>query len=360
LKPNGERIMRRSILFLLILWVGSIAGQSVSAQETASQTLMTPLPEHTLLNGLTIYWQQFNRCSAAALTIQISYWSDDADYETAANRLNPNSADVSVRFDEMIAFAETYGLRGVARMGGTTDMLKRLVVNGFPVLVENAYYVGDRRFQNWTSHNRVIVGYDDVDGVFYALDSVLGGGPDDLGRPFDYAEFEENWRELNHGYLVLYKPEDETRLQEVMGQQWDVVFNAEWTLARAQARLYTDDHDGFDNFNMGMALVELGEYERAIEAFAVAKEIGLPLRMLWYQFGPFEAYLGLERYDDVITRGREVLAYSPHVEEMYYYIARAYLAQGNLERAEANLEVATGRNPYYVDAMTLLDELRGE
>jgi tetratricopeptide (TPR) repeat protein len=189
---------------------------------------------------------------------------------------------------------------------------------------------------------------------------VLGGGPDKSGRPFDYAEFEEEWRQLNHNYLVLYDPVHETRLREIIGQQWDLVFNAEWTLARAQANLYNQHHDGFDNFNMGMALVQLEEYERAVRAFEVAREIGVPWRMLWYQFGPLEAYLQTGRYADAQTLAREVLAGSPNVEEMYYYIARAYLGEGNVERAEDNLELVTRRNPFYTSAIDLLNEIRGE
>lgn len=344
--------MRRYIISLLLF---SLFITPVVAQETPE-----PLPESALLAGVRLVWQDWNRCSAAALTMQLSFWRDEANYRDTVNHLNPYSSDVSVRFDEMIAYAETFGVRGVVRMGGTTDMLKRLVANGFPVLVENSHFVDSRSLRNWTSHNRVIVGYDDGAGVFYAMDSVLGGGPDKSGRPFTYTEFEELWRQLNHTYLVLYDPVHETRLREIIGQQWDPVFNAEWTLARAQANLYNQNHDGFDNFNMGTALVALGEYERAIQAYEVAEEIGLPWRMLWYQFGPLEAYLQTERYADAQTLAREVLAGSPHVEEMYYYIARAYLGQGNIERAVENLELVTRRNPHFTVAVDLLDEIRGE
>ena len=40
----------------------------------------------------------------------------------------------------------------------------------------------------------------------------------------------------------------------------------------------------------------------AASAFDEARRIGLPYRMLWYQFGPFEAYLRVGRYQDVIDR----------------------------------------------------------
>ena len=341
-----RQILVSALLFFLL--VGNIPAQSTPED----------LPDSVLLTGLTLYWQDRNRCSAAALSIQLSYWRDDIHYEDTLARLNPNSGDVSVRFDEMIAYAETFGLRGVARMGGTTDILKRLVVGGFPVLVENGYYDGEAIARNWTSHNRVVVGYDDTAGVLYVLDSVLGGGEDDLGRAFEYAEFEAVWRQMNHNYLVLYEPEDESQIQAILGQQWDTTFNAEWTLARAQANLYTANPDAFDNFNMGTALVALGEYERALQAFGVAERMGLPWRMLWYQFGPFEAYLQTGNYAEVRRRTQEVLTGNSQVEEMYYYLACAYVAEGNQEQARINLEAAIWRNPYYTAASDLLAQVQ--
>lgn len=348
------RRLLNSLLWIILFYV-------LALPHALAQEPLPDFPDHALLTGLTLVWQDWNRCSAAALTMQLSYWRDDARYQDTLNYLNPYDADVSVRFDEMIAFAETYGLGGIARMGGTTDMLKRLVAHGFPVLVENGYYVDGTGARHWTSHNRVVVGYDDPNGVFYALDSVLGGGTDRQGRAFGYAEFEEAWRQMNHTYLVLYEPRDESRLSAILGRQWDSAFNAEWTLARAQANMYLPNAgDSFDHFNMSMALVALGEFERAIQAFEIAREMGLPWRMLWYQYGPLEAHLQLGRYDDVYALAREVLAYAPDHEEMYYYIGQAYLGQGNLERAQANLEAATGRNPNFTNAETLLAAVRGQ
>ncbi len=56
---------------------------------------------------------------------------------------------------------------------------------------------------------------------------------------------------------------------------------------------------------------------------------------------------------------REVLASAPGVDEMYYYIARAYQGQGNTERAIANLEAALWRNPFMTEAQDLMDTLSG-
>ena len=340
---------------IAILFLITTLGTTINAQNSSE-----PLPSRVLLNGMDLVWQQRNRCSAAAFTMLLSYWNDDASYRNSVNRFNSNASDVSVSLDEMIAYAATYDLRAIARMGGTTDMLKRLVANGFPVLVENVYYDGARSFRNWTSHNRVVVGYDDTLQVIYALDSVLGGGANNTGRAFGYAEFEARWRPLNHNYLVIYKAEDTLRLRAIIGEHWDPLYNAEWTRDHVQSNLYAPERDVFDNFNLGIALSVLGEYQLAAQAFDVARVIGLPGRMLWYQFEPFEAYLQIGRTRDVLDLTRAIIAQEPGVEEMYYYIARAYLIEGNLEQTITNLEAAVWRNPFYTDAELLLSQVRNQ
>src|SRR5688572_4036224 len=167
------------------------------AQETTSQavTATSPLPASAHLTGLTMIWQDFNRCSAAALTIQLSYFDAfTGDYTAIIRRLNPNAEDMSVRLEEMLAAAAMYGLNGVIRRGGTVDTLKRLVAAGFPVLIENSYYDGDGGARDWMSHNRVVIGYDDATQEFIFMDSLLGDGDDGTGVRRSYEDTEERWR----------------------------------------------------------------------------------------------------------------------------------------------------------------------
>lgn len=318
------------------------------------------LPARARLDGVSMVWQDVNRCASAALTIQMSYWIEERlNYRDAISYLNPHSEDMSVRLEEMIAYAETFGLRGIERTGGTVDLLRALVANGFPVLVENAYYDGGNVMFDWMSHNRVIVAYDDDLREFYAYDPLLGNGVDNQGRPFDYDDLDERWRTLNRNYMVLYEPADEARLRAIMGDLWDPVKAAEWTLEQVRGDM-AEGRDSFDLFNEGMALVMLGRYEEAAESFDEARRVGLPWRMLWYQFELYEAYLQTGRYDEVITLTRQVVADAPGVEESYYYIARAYLGLGDTERAIRNLDAALWRNPRYAEARELRDALEAD
>ncbi|MCC6614784.1 MAG: hypothetical protein IT320_14990 [Anaerolineae bacterium] len=353
-------MMQRVRFCLIVVLSALFISNSVYAQDNTTTAMNAPLPSATRLEGILPVYQDINRCSAAALTIQLSYFTGTRPYDEVIRALNPNIEDVSVRLDEMARHAkEAYGLDSVIRYGGTLDMLKAVVAAGFPVLIENVYYDGPGNFNDWLSHNRVVMGYDDALQEIYTFDSLLGNGPDDTGRPIPYGDIDSRWRPFNRDMLVLYRPEDEAKLQQALGPQWDETYNLEWALSLSEEELAGDNADSFSLFNLGETLVMLGRNEEAADAFDRARAIGLPWRMLWYQFGPFEAYLAVGRYDDVIALAREVIAGTPGVEEVYYYAARAYEATGDLQRAEANYGVAFWRNQYYTEAADALARLRG-
>lgn len=357
------------LLVFVLLSVSSVSAQQVSTAEpapvstpvaNAENFTSAPLPATLRLTGLRPVYQQFNRCSAAALTIQLSYFGWEGTYDDAIRGLNPHAEDVAVRLEEMIDFAELQGLRAIERVGGTIDMLKVLVGNGFPVLVENIYYDGGDAYRDWMSHNRVIMGFDDDLQVLYSFDSLLGNGEDGQGRPIPYDDLDERWKPFNRDYLVLYRPEEEDLLREIMGDHWDPIYNYEWALEQSMAELGTEYADSFTLFNIGSSQVALGNYEEAADYFDQARALGLPWRMMWYQYGPFEAYYQVGRYDDVLQLARDVIASTPGVEEVYYYAGLAYEAQGDLLRAESNYQVAIQRNTNFTAAVTALAELRAE
>lgn len=347
----------RSLALCLMLMLASV--MPLNAQTEALSESMS-LPPAVRLDGLTLVYQDVNRCSAAALAIQLSYFEDTLAYSEAIRFLNPHAEDVAVRLDEMVAFARSRGLGAIERIGGTPEMLKALIANDFPVLIENSYYDGPNYYRDWMSHNRVIMGYDDAAGMFYSYDPLLGAGEDRLGRPIPYNDIETRWRPFNRDYMVVYRLEDEDRLRAVMGDHWDVVYNTEFALAQSQAEIDSGNVDSFTYFNLGSSLALLGRHEEAADAFDRARANGLPWRMFWYQYGIFEAYYHTGRYDDMIALARDVIAGTPGVEEVYYYAGLAYEAQGDFVRARGNYEVALWRNPGLFAASAGLARLRGD
>ncbi len=356
--------VRRFVISLcVILCLGMAHGIPFAAAQDPVSTAdpaLSPMPPSMRLTGMRSVYQQLNRCSTAALTIQMSYFGFTDSYDNVIRAVNPHIEDVATRLDEMAAFAATHGLNAVIRYGGDIDMLKRLVAGGFPVLVENVYYDGvtGDAFLDFTGHNRVIMGYDDALGVLYSYDSLLGNGDDGQGRAIPYEDYDSRWKPFNRDYMVLYRPEQEAALQAIMGDHWDLTYNLEQSLLISQRELDENRADSYTLFNMGESLAHLGRYEEAAAAFDQARNIGLPRRMFWYQYGAFEAYYGVGRFDDVLTLARAVIADTPGVEEVYYYAALAYEAQGDLLRAEANLEVAMMRNQFYGTAAAALTRVR--
>lgn len=322
------------------------------------------LPSSVMLEGFSWVHQGVNRCSAAALTIQLSYFTPvtlDTYYALANSELNTWGADASVRIEEMAQVALQRGLGAVVRRGGTVDLLRQLVAAGFPVLVENSYYDGSDLYRDWMSHNRVLVGYDDAAQTFYFQDPLLGYPQGDLVA-YSYEDILVRWQPFNYDYLVIYNPADEERLRAVLGEQWDMEANARWTLELAQREIDSGSSNSFSYFNRGWAQVQLGEYESAAASFDTAREMGLPWRMLWYEFGPFEAYLGAERYEDVIALANQQINSAGNeisVEEWYYYAGLAYEALGNTERALLNYQVAVARNRNFTAAAERLAALQG-
>lgn len=327
------------------------ASASVSMRAEPPPAALMSTPGSARLDGLRMVYQQFNRCSAAALTMQLSFFGWQGSYDDAIRGLNPNIDDVAVRLDEMAAFARSYGYGAIEGIGGTPGLLKALVAAGFPVLVEFAYYDGDGGDRDWMSHNRVVMGYDDAAGVFLTYDSLLGAGDDGQGRPVPYDVFDERWRAFNRDYLIVYWREQEMNLRAMLGAHWDANANAEWALAQNLDAVDAGTADNFTYFNLGETYAALGRYQEAADAFDSARRAGLPFRVWWYQYGVFEAYLALGRNQDVLDLGRSVVQTSAGVEEIYYYLGRAYEQMGDVTSARANYEASAWRNPSFTPAV---------
>src|SRR5215475_676331 len=119
-------VMKRIAFTLMVAVLLGFGIVSVQAQETTEAAPIpsvvayvppTALPPSARLTGITMVYQDFNRCSAAALTMQLSYFGWKGTYTDTIRALNPNSDDVAVRLDEMAAFAEQQGLKAIFRDG---------------------------------------------------------------------------------------------------------------------------------------------------------------------------------------------------------------------------------------------------
>ena len=201
-------------------------------------------------------------------------------------------------------------------------------------------------------HYELIVGFNDLKQEFIAMDSYLGPY-----QSVPYGELDRYWRQFNRTYLVIYPESYTETVAQLLGNQLDDATMWAEALAVAQAEAAAAPDDAFAWFNVGTNYVAVNDLASAAIAYDKARQIGLPWRMTWYQFGLFEAYLETGRYEDVLALADATLKVTPNIEEMYYYKGLALKALGNLSGARSQLELALKRNANFEPAKAALASL---
>jgi tetratricopeptide (TPR) repeat protein len=92
-------------------------------------------------------------------------------------------------------------------------------------------------------------------------------------------------------------------------------------------------HNPFAWFNMGTNLVYFERYREAIDAYDTARQLGLPQRMLRYQFGPFLAYFHGSRNDELLALTEYALGVTPNSEEALLWRGWALYRAGKSQEA---------------------------
>lgn len=326
-----------------------------------------PIPTAARLEGIQHQFQDWNNCGPATLAMTLSYFDLFLTQSDTAAVLKPNPEDRNVSPHEMAAYVnEETPYQALGRVNGRVDMLKQFVANGIPVIVEIGIDPpGEFRWLGWYGHYLLVVAYDDANEQFFVYDSWFGTSDvplenaDRNGRNLTYAEVEEYWPQFNRSYIVVYRPEQVDTVARIVGEDMDEATMWEKSLVQAQADAAADPDNAFFWFNLGTSYNANGEYERASMAFDQARAIGLPWRMLWYQFGPYEAYYEVGRYEDVILLADVTLKDRPYFEESFYYKGLALAATGETAAAAENLEQAAVFNPNFDFAVVALAELDG-
>jgi len=279
--------------------------------------------------------------------------------------LKPNPEDRNVSPHEMESFVnEETPYSSLFRVNGKADTIKRLVSNGIPVILEIGIEPpGELRWMGWYGHYMLVVAYDDDLEQFWVYDSWLGTGGEPLsnadrnGRILTYEELERDWPHFNRNYIAVFEPEQAALVANIIGADMNDDIMWQNAIAQAQADARADQENPFYWFNLGTNLNAIGDYETAAQAFDQARAIGLPWRMLWYQFGPYEAYYHDGRYEDVILLANTTLENRPYFEESFYYKGLAQAAQGDLTAAYDNIEQAVRFNPNFTAAADALAQL---
>lgn len=335
---------RRVVLAVILVLVTALALIPASVEAQGDP------PAAARLDGLRHMYQTWNNCGPANLTMALSYYGWGYDQSVAAAWLKPDIEDKNVSPGQMATYvnqvAELEDVRALWRYGGTVDLLKGFIAAGFPVIIESGFDVDDL---GWMGHYETVVAYDDATETIWVYDSYLGLGSG-YGEEHSYAEVDEWWRHFNRTFVVLFTLDREQDMRDVLGGYVDPAYAAEAALAVARQEAAADATDSWAWFNAGTSATKLGRYYDAAIYFDEAFRLGLPYRLMWYMFGPYEAYYNVGRYDDVLTLAENTTQTTVYVEETNYWRGMAYAALGRSEDAIYQFDQALAFNPNFTPA----------
>jgi hypothetical protein len=332
---------------------------STSTPAPTATATTVPLPRHVTLTGFHHEYQLFNNCGPTTFAIDLSYWGWTGGQKTSAPNLKPNPDDKNVSPNELYQYALTVGYDGYIRVNGDVDTIKRFLANGYPVIVEKGFTCTPKdHCTGWFGHYSTVSGYDDDQGVLILQDSYFGPN---LKMP--YAEFLYNWRAFDYLYVILFPAgsQHDSQVQQLLGPALDLNKNYHDALARAQQEALgsTGEADAFAWFDVGTTLADLQDYHGAAAAYDQARQIGLPYRMLWYQFGPYLSYFYMARYQDVVDLATFAINSTPlpGLEESYYWRGQAEESLGQPDAAVTDYKTALNWHTGYKPAIAALKNL---
>jgi tetratricopeptide (TPR) repeat protein len=311
----------------------------------------TPLPGSVRLPSPRWEAQDWNNCGPAALALHLRFFGWEGDQFTISDIIKPIRADRNVNIDELLVYVYTYVPQlGVEyRVGGTIDLIRSYLAAGLPVMIEAGTLL-DEPFWNqddlWAGHYLLVTGYDDASQTFVVQDTYRSA---DL--KMSYQELDATWQTFNRVYFVLFPFDQQEMVQRLIGDNLIYRQNRQNALDTAITETRTDPTNPFPWFNKGTNLVYFERYHEAIDAYNTARQLGLPQRMLRYQFGPFLAYFHGGRNDELLALTEYALQVTPNSEEALLWRGWALYRAGKSKEALEHFYQALEARPGYTDAL---------
>ncbi len=312
-------------------------------EHTATPTLTpaptmtpTPIPSQVKIEGVVWEKQGFNNCGPANLAMALSFWGHKVTQQDTEAVIKPRKEDRNVMPYEMLDYVLNYTpLNGIIRYGGNLELAKEFIAAGFPVLIERGYM---SYTQGWMGHYGLLYAYDDEKQEFRIPDSYLGE------IKMSYEDVDLYWSHFDYIYLIIYPPEREMEVFNILGPNLDEGYNLLIGLEQVSNRIYTTQgrEQFFAWYSRGSILVEMKDYygaslayDEAFKVYATLEESERPWRMLWYQTGPYFAYFYSGRYQDTLNLAQQTLDKSVEaaIPETWIWAGRASKMLGNRDKA---------------------------
>ena len=326
----------------------STVAADISATATAT---LTPLPPQAFIPSPEYEKQTPNNCGPATLSMALHMYGWEGAQADIAAFIKPVTGDRNVNPEELRYYVRTQAgwLNLEYRVGGSIETLKRLIAANYPVIVESVTSLDPNDALGptddlWAAHYLLLTGYDDSAQSFTIQDSYHGA---DL--KITYSQLEEEWKPFNNLYLVMYFPEFEEEMKTLLASNWDPNLNRQNALAASQTDSAKNPTDAFAWFNVGSNLVYFDRYEEAALAYDKAREIGVPLRMFRYQFGPFLAYFHSGRNEDLLVLTDYARGVTEMSEETWLWYGYGLYRKGDNAGALKAWQKADSINPQFFE-----------
>jgi len=299
--------------------------------------------------------QDVNNCGPATLALYLRYFGWEGDQYDVSKIIKPEDDDRNVNVEELVQYVRTRSgwLKAEFRVGGDLNIIKKLIAGGIPVMIEETFKT-DRKYwpedDQWAGHYLLITGYDDADQVFTTHDSEIGPN-----QRFSYSDLDEHWQSFNRVYIMVYPPEMEESLKSILGENWDADTNRQNALTASERETEADPDNAYTWFNLGTNLVYFEKWNEAADAYDAARTIGLPQRMLRYQFGPFFAYFNSLQTEELMALTKYALEITRTSEEAMLWRGYGFYRQGDNSTALNFFRDALRIRPDYEDALYAID-----
>jgi hypothetical protein len=317
---------------------------------------LPPLPPQASIASPPFEKQTPNNCGPAVLSMALHIYGWEGSQADIASFIKPILQDRNVNPEELRYYVRTQAgwLNLEYRVGGTIDTLKRLIAANYPVIVESVTSLDPNDALGpsddlWAAHYLLLTAYDDATQEFTIQDSYHGA---DL--KISYDKLIEDWRPFNNMYMVIYFPQFEEEVKTLLASNWDPGLNRQMALDSSQTATVENPTDAFAWFNLGSNLVYFDRYEEGALAYDKAREIGLPLRMFRYQFGPFLAYFHSNRNDDLLVLADYARGVTDMSEEAWLWYGYGLYRNGDYDGARKAWQKAEAINPNFFE-----DQARG-
>jgi tetratricopeptide (TPR) repeat protein len=320
-----------------------------SATPTAT---FAPLPAQASIVSPPYEKQTPNNCGPATLSMALHVYGWEGSQADIANVIKPILQDRNVNPEELRYYVRTQAgwLNMEYRVGGNLEILKRLLAANYPVIVESKTSLDPNdalgpKDDLWAAHYLLLTGYDDGTQSFTIQDSYHGAN-----LTISYTQLKAEWKPFNNLYIVIYNPQsEEDEMKTLLASNWDPSLNRQIALDASQADSAQNPTDAFAWFNLGSNLVYFDRYEEAALAYDKAREIGLPLRMFRYQFGPFLAYFHANRNEDLLVLTDYARSITEMSEEAWLWYGFGLYRNGDYNGALKAWQKADKVNPNFFE-----------